>query len=295
MPTGRFAPSPTGTLHVGNLRTALAARLSASAGGGTFLIRFEDLDPVASRRATADEQLRDLASIGIESDEPPVWQSERLDLYEDALAALTAAGLTYECYCSRREIRDAVAAPHGGEIAYPGTCRDLPDSVRRERATSRRPALRLRTDGSQREVRDMLQGTVTGPVTDIVLRRNDGVPSYNLAVVVDDALQGVTEVVRGHDLLAITPTQVLLQELLGRPAVAYLHVPLVTGPDGERLAKRHGAVGLADLAAAGRSSSWLRRVLVDSLGQSDDQRFDPAAIPRGAWVFDAPPRRADRM
>jgi glutamyl-tRNA synthetase len=286
VPTGRFAPSPTGQLHVGNLRTALAARLAASATAGRFLVRFEDLDPVASRREVATDQLTDLAAIGVVPTEPPVWQSERFALYEEALDRLVEMDAVYECFCTRREIREAVAAPHGDDIVYPGTCRNLSSREREERRAVRAPAIRLRTHGEARGFHDGVHGTVEGPVSDIVLRRNDGLPAYNLAVVADDALQGVTEIVRGADLMAVTPTQILLRELLGHPPVAHTHVPLVVGPDGERLAKRHGAVTLPDLLDAGWTSDRLRAALLDSLGQGDSGPWDPGRVPRGRWRFE---------
>ena len=269
MITGRFAPSPTGELHLGNLRTALAAWMSAHRDGpgtGRFLVRFEDLDRVTSSRDIAAQQLADLAAIGIEPDEPPVFQSDRFDLYDEAIDGLIARGLTYPCFCTRREIREAARAPHGGQAAYPGTCRSLTPRERARRALERPGAVRLNTEaaglsGAEIAFRDALAGDVAGPVDDVVLRRNDGVPAYNVAVVVDDAAQGVSEVVRGDDLLAVTPTQVALQRLLGLPTPAYVHVPLVLGPDGERLAKRHGAVTLADLAAHGIGAVEVRRRL----------------------------------
>ena len=250
MVTGRFAPSPTGDLHIGNLRTALLAYHSVKAVGGRFLVRFEDLDRVTSSPEHARQQLADLALIGIEPDEEPVFQSERFDLYRDAISDLERRGLTYECYCSRKEIREAATAPHDDVVEYPGTCREL-TSVERERRRAERPAaLRLRAEVPTHRFDDAFRGVYEGLVDDVVLRRNDGVPSYNVAVVVDDALQGVTEVVRGDDLLSITPAQIELQRLLGLPSVTYRHVPLVLGADGERLAKRHGAVTLRDLSTS---------------------------------------------
>lgn len=270
MITGRFAPSPTGELHLGNLRTALAAWMSAHRGGpgtGRFLVRFEDLDRVTSSPEIAAGQLADLAAIGVVPDEPPVFQSDRFDLYDRAIDGLIAAGLTYPCFCTRREIREAAQAPHGGQVAYPGTCRALSPRERARRALERPGAVRLNTEaaglaGAEIAFSDTLAGTVSGPVDDVVLRRNDGVPAYNVAVVVDDAAQGVTEVVRGDDLLEVTPTQVALQRLLGLPTPAYVHVPLVYGEDGERLAKRHGAVTLSDLAALGTGPDEVRCRLV---------------------------------
>lgn len=269
MITGRFAPSPTGVLHLGNLRTALAAWMSARRDGpgtGRFLVRFEDLDRVTSSHGVAAGQLADLAALGIRPDEAPVFQSNRFDLYDRAVDRLIAEGLTYPCFCTRREIREAAQAPHGTPQTYSGACRTLTPRERARRAVERPGAVRLNTaaaglEGASLGFRDALAGDVRGPVDDVVLRRNDGVPAYNVAVVVDDAAQGVSEVVRGVDLLTVTPSQVALQRLLGLPTLDYMHVPLVLGPDGERLAKRHGAVTLRDLAAEGVDVAEVRRRL----------------------------------
>jgi glutamyl-tRNA synthetase len=260
---GRFAPSPTGTLHVGNLRTALLAWALARAAGEGFVVRMEDLDRATSSPAHEARQLADLAAVGVDWDGVVVRQSGRFDRYDAAIATLDAAGLTYECFCTRREIREAASAPHGPELTYPGTCRDLRPDERAARRLERPAAIRLRAPAGAVTVVDLLAGTRTAEPDDVVLRRNDGVPAYNLAVVVDDAAQQVTTVVRGDDLLASTPRQVLLQRLLGLPTPAYAHVPRVVGPDGERLAKRHGAVTLDDLAVP---PARVRGALLASLG-----------------------------
>ena len=234
MADGRFAPSPTGDLHLGNLRTALLAWLFARSAGSRFLMRMEDLDVGRVRPELEARQLADLAAIGLDWDGPVVRQSRRIGLYEDALARLERDGLVYRCYCTRREIRESASAPHGVAIegAYPGTCRKLTRAQQAERKDSgRRPALRVLADGT---------------VDDFVLRRNDGAFAYNLAVIVDDAEQGIEQVVRGTDLADSTPRQLYLARLLGLREPAYAHVPLMLGPDGARLAKRHGAVTLAD-------------------------------------------------
>jgi glutamyl-tRNA synthetase len=264
--TGRFAPSPTGPLHVGNLRTALLAWLLARSAGDRFVVRMEDLDRANSSPRHEAAQLADLAALGLDWDGAVIRQSDRFELYEAAITRLRDNGLLYECYCTRKDIRDAVAAPHGPDGAYPGTCRDLTEAERAVRRAVRPPALRLRATGERITVDDALAGSFTGSADDVVLRRNDGVPAYNLAVVVDDAAQGVTEVVRADDLLPSTPRQVLLQRLLGLPPVTYVHVPLVVGADGERLAKRDGAVTLADLAVDDVTPSRVLAGLAASLG-----------------------------
>ena len=267
---GRFAPSPTGDLHLGNLRTALVAWLAARSAGGGFLVRMEDLDPVTASHDHAVRQLADLAALGIDHDGGVVFQSERFEWYRAAISTLADDGLVYRCFCTRREIREAASAPHGEALAdgaYPGTCRELSTARQMQfEREGRRSALRLRTHGERYQVDDRIAGVYEGGVDDVVLERNDGVPAYNLAVVVDDHLQGVTQVVRGDDLLSSTPRQMHLQRLLGYQHPDYAHVPLVLGPDGSRLAKRHGAVTLADLAVQGVGPADVVAVLAASLG-----------------------------
>lgn len=285
--TGRFAPSPTGRLHLGNLRTALAACLAVRAVGGRFVIRMEDLDRVTSSAAHERGQRADLAALGIESDVPVVRQSDRFDLYHDAIATLRAADRVYECWCTRKDIALAAQAPHGDAAAgsagrsYPGTCRQLSSRQQAARRASGRPAaLRLAVDDTERNVAfvDDVCGPQHGQSDDVVLCRNDGVPAYNLAVVVDDAAQGVTEVVRGDDLLAVTASQIVIRRLLQlAPSPTYAHVPLVVNDVGERLAKRDGAVTLDQLTA---SAADVRRALVASLGWTPPAEVSWAAVPR---------------
>jgi glutamyl-tRNA synthetase len=269
---GRFAPSPTGELHLGNLRTAAIAWLAARSRGAGFLVRMEDLDRHQSSPEHERSQLADLSAIGIDWDGDVVRQSDRFDRYGAAIDRLVHLDLVYECFCTRREIREEIEAsphaPHGPPGSYPGTCRGLGDADReRRRAEGRRPALRLRSDHRVVRFTDRLHGDVEGVVDDVVLRRNDGVPAYNLAVVIDDAAQGVTEVVRGDDLLSSTPRQIHLQELLDLPRPDYLHVPLVVDADGERLAKRRGvSVTIADLADRGVGVEHVVAWVVESLG-----------------------------
>ena len=265
---GRYAPSPTGDLHLGNLRTALLAWLFARSAGSRFLLRIEDLDVGRVREPFVDSQLDDLRALGLDWDGEVVRQSARTALYADALARLEERDRVYRCFCSRREVREAASAQHGDapEGFYPGTCRDLSAAESARRANAGEPyALRLRADAAEVSIADRVGGERTDPVDDLVLRRRDGAFAYNLAVVVDDADQGVEEVVRGDDLLASTAGQALLCDLLGLDRPAWAHVPLVLGPDGARLAKRHGAVTLADLAEEGLRPAdaliWMARTL----------------------------------
>lgn len=297
---GRFAPSPTGPLHLGNLRTALVSWLQAQADGGEWWVRMEDLDRVTASATHAADQLRSLAALGLRPDGEVVRQSERFDLYRDAIATLRAQGRVYECFCTRREIRQAAQAPHGdlpGD-AYPGTCRTLTNSQRAELvANGRPPALRLAAEGERFVVHDLIAGPVEGVSDDVVLQRNDGVPAYNLAVVVDDAQQGITHVTRGDDLLSSAPRQRLLQHLLQLTEPVYAHVPLVLAPDGARLAKRHGAVTLDERAARGVGPQQVLARLAASLGLSAPgdpvtlaelvPRFRIDALPRRPWSLTA--------
>jgi glutamyl-tRNA synthetase len=289
--TGRYAPSPTGRLHLGNLRTALLAWLFARSAGSRFLLRIEDLDTGRSRPEHEAGQIADLRAIGLDWDGRPVRQSERSELYAEALRRID----TYPCYCTRAEIRHAVGAPHGSpeEDAYPGSCRALTAAQRAaHERTGRPPALRIRAGHARMGVNDRLAGPVEGVVDDFVVRRNDGAYAYNLAVVVDDADQGVEEVVRGADLLTSSPRQAWLADLLGLPVPAYAHVPLVLGGDGARLAKRHGAVTLADRP---ESPEQVRGLLAAGLGLADAggsptmaeliDRFEPSALPTEPWVL----------
>ena len=289
---GRFAPSPTGDLHVGNLRTAVLAWLFARSSGRGFLLRVEDLDPERSRTEAA--QLRDLTAVGLSWDAVPVRQSERTGLYLAAIEQLAGAGRVYECFCTRSEIADAPRAPHAPPGAYPGTCRDLTETERARRRRDRPAALRLRADVEQYTVNDLLHGAFTGAVDDMVLLRNDGVPPYNLAVVIDDAAQGIDQVVRGGDLLTSAPRQAYLASLLGLPEVEYAHVPLVLNGAGRRLAKRDGAITLTALAGIGMDSDDVRNLILASLNlpagtlENALEAFSPALLPRRSWVFDAP-------
>ncbi len=261
---GRYAPSPSGALHVGNLRTALLAWCFARSRGARFLVRIEDLDPQRSREEHIAKALADLARIGIDWDAETARQSERRERHVAAFEELCDRGLLYPCWCTRAEIRLAAQAPHGGPAAYPGTCRGLDAGERARRGDP--SAWRLDAGAVAVEFEDELAGAQRALVDDVVVWRGDGVPAYNLAVVIDDADDGVGEVVRADDLLAATPCQIRLAQLLGRAIPRYAHVPLVLGPDGARLAKRHGAVTLDELLADGWTLPGLVGWMASSAG-----------------------------
>ena len=256
----------------------------------------EDLDPVTSSHDKAAKQLTDLAAIGLDWDGEILFQSDRFSLYDQALETLSAAGLTYPCFCTRREIAEALSAPHGANPAghYPGTCRRLSGDEADARISSgQKYALRLRATVEPIAFEDRIAGPYEGVPDDVVLRRNDGMPAYNLAVVVDDELQGVEEVVRADDLLPSTPSQIALGSLLGYRQQSYAHISLVLGPTGQRLAKRDGAVTLDDLHANGLTTSDVLSLLAISLNLAQGEvvtiaqlltRFDPDVLPRGPWT-----------
>ena len=285
LPIGRFAPSPTGVLHLGNLRTALASWLSVRAQGGSWVLRMEDVDLVRSRRELGEAQIRDLAALGLESDAPILWQSQRGPIYQAALERLGRGDRLYTCTCTRRDLALLAAAPHDsdGLRPYPGHCRSaarnggdrplaklvLPplspapfkalDGALRFRLPEGEVAWVDRLLGPQRDD----PGDWTG---DPLLFRRDGCFAYHLAVVVDDGGQGVSEVVRGADLRGVTATQIRLQEALGLARPVYAHLGLVTSPDGTRLGKRAGALGVPALAAKGIDTKAILGWLGWSLG-----------------------------
>ena len=250
--TGRFAPSPSGRMHLGNLWACLLAWLAARSQGGGVVLRLEDLDPDRCRQEYCDQVMRDLEWLGLSWEGEPVYQSRRTQAYAQAFRELEEQGLVYPCYCTRAE-RLAASAPHrsDGLQVYDGRCRRLTQEERAELAKSRRPAFRAAVPRAEVAFRDLLQGEQREELSrdcgDFILRRSDGVYAYQLAVVVDDAYMGVSQVVRGSDLLSSTPRQIWLQERLGLPRPEYGHVPLLLAPDGRRLAKRDRDQELGEL------------------------------------------------
>ena len=292
---GRFAPSPTGLLHLGNLRTALASWLSARSQGGRWLIRMEDVDAPRCRSHFGEGQLRDLEALGLVSDDAVIWQSNRGPLYQETLARLQAAGLLYSCRCTRKDLQRLASAPHAedGLRPYPRTCRHR----HLERIQSE--ALRLRLPDGPVAWEDLLLGPQTDDPNlftgDPLLHRRDGLFAYHLAVVVDDARQGVTEIVRGADLRDVTATQIRLQEALGFPRPAYAHLGLVAAPDGTRLGKRAGALGLEALAAKGIPPPEILGWLGWSLGCQDRPEPCSAVELVSGFAWDGVPKGEVRV
>jgi len=278
---GRFAPSPTGDVHLGTARTALAAWLAARSAGGGYVMRIEDLDGPRTIPGAEERILEDLAWLGLDWDEgpdvggphAPYRQSLRLARYNAAVEQLLADGRAFRCWCSRAEVARAALAPHGPADdgpRYPGTCRVRATPPPRDR----RPSVRLRVEPELVEFADGVHGAhredVAAAIGDFVIRRADGIPAYQLAVVVDDTAMGMTDVVRGDDLLGSTARQLLLYRALGVAATRFAHVPLVPGPDGARLSKRHGAIGIRALRDRGRSPAAVAGLLAATLGLVPD-------------------------
>jgi glutamyl-tRNA synthetase len=278
---GRYAPSPTGKLHLGNLRTALLAWLAARAAGGGFILRVEDLDLPRVRPGALRRQLDDLRWLGLDWGEGPevggaygpYVQSGRQALYDAALARLRSQGLLYPCFCTRAELSRVASAPQGDEPPrYPGTCRALSDAERRRlEAAGRRPALRFRTPDRPIAFRDRVMGEVVenvqAAVGDFVVRRSDGIVAYQLAVVVDDALMGITQIVRGADLLASTARQLALYDALGYARPQELaHVPLALDAAGARMAKRDASAGVGEPRRHGMPPERVLGALAASCG-----------------------------
>lgn len=269
----------------------MLAWLSAHYGGGELRLRIDDLDPRVSTLENEQSQRADLEALGISFEGPELRQSERTEIYSEAITTLGSQDLLYPCFCSRREVREAASAPHVHlpEGAYPGTCRNLDSAARTAKAADRPAALRVRTDNVEIDFVDRHFGPQTEFVDDFVIQRNDGVASYNLATVLDDQDQDVTEVVRGADLLVGTARHVWLRDVLGLGNVVHAHVPLVMNSSGERLAKRDGAVTLDDLAELGQSAEMVRGKLAETLNLAESgeeptmaellERYEPDQLP----------------
>ncbi len=301
----RLAPSPTGALHLGNARTFLANWLLARKNGWRIILRIEDLDGPRVNRGADQQAIDDLRWLGLDWDEGPIYQSTRMPHYAAALDRLLKSGDAYPCVCSRREVEMSASAPHAedGAAVYPGTCRGKFSSIENAQAHSDRPpAIRFRVPADVVRVHDGFAGVLEfdppKDFGDFVIAKGDGTPAYQLAVVVDDAEMGVTDVVRGDDLLSSAPRQILLYRALGlaEKMPQYYHLPLVVGPDGRRLAKRHGDTRLSYYRDKGVSRDrvlsllgrWLGITgLGDSVPSSSDiiQSFDPARIPRQPVIF----------
>lgn len=301
---GRFAPTPSGRMHLGNVASCLVAWLSARAANGRMVLRIEDLDPRAQSREAAALIMDDLRWLGLDWDEGPYWQSERGEVYEAAIERLGGSGiaagtrglgLTYPCFCTRSELH-AASAPHAsdGTYVYAGTCRGLSRAEVASRAEARPPATRLRvpeagSDGDVVSFRDLAFGEVRESLSrecgDFLVRRSDGVVAYQLAVVVDDAEMGVTQVVRGHDLLGSVARQMYLQRRLGYSSPAYGHVPLLVAPDGRRLSKREHDLDLGALRGRFSGPEPLLGAIASHLGLAEpgERVSADALVARFSW------------
>ena len=287
--TGRFAPSPSGRMHMGNLWSCLLAWLSARSAGGGMVLRLEDLDPDRCRQEYCVQVMRDLEWLGLDWDGEPVYQSKRTEQYRQAFQSLEQQGVIYPCFCTRAE-RLAASAPHrsDGTAVYDGRCRHLTAAEREETMKTRRPAWRVRTPEREIAFTDRLQGgyaeNLARDCGDFILRRSDGVYAYQLAVVVDDADMGVTQVVRGSDLLSSTPRQLWLQERLGLPHPTYGHLPLLLAPDGRRLAKRDRDLELGWLQARFTAPELVGRLALAARLIDRPQAITPRElIPLFSW------------
>ncbi len=296
---GRFAPSPSGRMHLGNVWSCLLAWLSARSAGGGMVLRLEDLDPDRCKMEYCDQVMRDLEWLGLDWDGQPMYQSRRTEAYAEAFHTLERRGLVYPCYCTRAE-RLAASAPHrsDGAAVYDGRCRCLSPAEREALSRTRRPAWRVQVPEEFITFRDLLQGEYSEDLIrdcgDFILRRSDGVYAYQLAVVVDDAAMGVTQVVRGSDLLDSTPRQLWLQEVLGLPHPSYGHVPLLLAPDGRRLAKRDRDLELGQLREMYTASQLVGRLafaagLIPEYAPVTPGELLPlfawTKVPRGDMVF----------
>ena len=292
---GRFAPSPSGRMHLGNLWSCLLAWLAARSAGGGMVLRLEDLDPDRCRPEFCDQVMRDLEWLGLDWDGQPIYQSRRTEAYAAAFRALEDQGLVYPCFCTRAQ-RLAASAPHrsDGAALYSGRCRHLAPEARAALSARRVPAWRIQVPEETVSFRDKLQRdcaqNLAAECGDFILRRSDGVYAYQLAVVVDDAFQGVTQVVRGSDLLDSAPRQLWLQSKLGLPHPEYGHVPLLLSPDGRRLAKRDRDLELSQLKERFTAPQLVGRLALAAGLLPEYAPITPAQLlPYFAW--DKLPRR----
>ncbi len=286
---GRFAPSPSGRMHLGNLWSCLLAWLAARSAGGGMVLRLEDLDPDRCRPEYCDQVMRDLEWLGLDWDNEPVYQSRRADIYAEAFRELERQGLIYPCFCTRAE-RLAASAPHrsDGAAVYDGRCRSLTQPDREELFRTRRPAWRVQVPEAEVSFTDLLQGSCAENLArdcgDFILRRSDGVFAYQLAVVVDDRAMGVTQVVRGGDLMSSTLRQIWLQERLGLPRPEYGHLPLLLAHDGRRLAKRDRDLELGQLQKQYTAPELVGRLALAANLIDRSQAISPQElIPLFAW------------
>ena len=296
-PTGRFAPTPSGRLHLGNILCAMLAYLSVRSKGGRFLLRIEDVDIPRCPRSLARQCIDDLRWLGFTWDEEPLYQSDRSDVYRDVLDRLTDAGHTYPCFCTRAQLM-SLAAPNLGDtqVIYQRTCANLTAEEAVEKAKTRAPAIRLRVPDEEITFTDGLFGrqreNLARDCGDFILRRSDGLYGYQLAVVVDDAISGVTEIVRGRDILSATPRQLHLQRLLGYDTPNYIHIPLLVDHQGRRLAKRDKDLDLTALAQRFTPADILGR-LAFSAGLLDEVR--PMTLEALIPLFDWQKVRTDDL
>ena len=302
MPTTRLAPSPTGALHLGNARTFLVNWVMARQRGWRVLLRIEDLDGPRIKRGADRQAIDDLRWLGLDWDEEPVWQSPRMEVYRAAAHKLLDAGHAYPCICTRSEIAQAASAPHAedGAAVYPGTCFGrFADMAQARAAAGREPAIRFHVPAGTLDFEDQFSGHHTfdpaGELGDFVILKGDGTAAYQLAVVIDDAEAGVSDIVRGDDLIDSTPRQILLYRVLGLAGQipSYWHLPLVVGTDGKRLAKRHGDTRISYYRECGVSVERLLGLLARWCGIEAEQislrefaeRFDIGRMPRERIVF----------
>ena len=283
---GRFAPTPSGRLHLGNVLCAMLAYLSARSAGGKFLLRIEDVDKPRCPAHLTRQCIEDLQYLGFDWDEPPLIQSERTGVYEAALQSLRAQGLVYPCFCTRAQLHEAAPNEGDTQFVYAGTCARLSPEEAARRAIERRPSLRVRVPDEVVRFEDRLCGAVSENLArdcgDFVVRRSDGLFGYQLAAVVDDALSGVNEIVRGKDILTSTPRQLFLQRALGYEQPRYAHIPLLRDEQGRRLAKRDKDLDLSALAKR-FSPEEILGALAFSCGVLSENR--PASLERLVPLF----------